>query len=774
MLLNDKKKIVYAIELLMIAASLITFLIPLSHFTYTGNDMKSRYGIFMDGLFDVSEPGFYIDNSVAEAGTEGVVESAATDLRFGSYNVSMKYIASNSGNTYTCESDWNTMPVTVGRTEAGLVRNESSGEPMVISLNSGLNVGGYRVKFNYCGDGYIYVYGLDIQETNWWKFYILMVIVFISIIVNVGMIIGKSEKFSLRGDVVLVLILTVFSSLPLFDPYLMTGHDMGFHLERIEALAENFRNGQIPSRISADWLNGKGYATSIFYGDLFLVIPAVMRILGSTLQMAYKTYMALINLATASVSLLCFRKIFAMNMFDTTRSENSSGILHGSKVAPIIATAIFTLSPYRLVCLYTRAAVGEYTAIVFYPLVFWGLMRVYEGKDKARYKALPLIIGISGIINSHVLTGVIVTAFCIGFALINFKKTFNKNVLAQLVFSVIAVLLLNLWFIVPFVQVMTDGIGVMELGQNGRFRSNGTYLWQMLSLFPRTGISLSTEEIRGEARTMEMVVTIGVGLIALVIYAVMRGYGLFKKSIADRIFVLLLITLFMASPYFPWDAIKRISGVTNSLVTNIQFPFRLLSIAVMCVALLTGLMIKMWPDNIQNYSSIFNVMIVMICVMSASFYFTNRATADDYTIILDDFNEGGIMGAEYLPSGIAEDYETGHNVPYSDSEIVGSWKREDGKVYVDVTNNTPDISQVNVPFIYYRGYRAKDVTSGLTMPVIKNDSGFVAVNVDSGYSGEICVFYKEPVLWRICELISLLTVIILIMLFYKEQKKMHG
>lgn len=782
----SKHKKVYIAEFAAVLVVLLTLFIPLSHYSYSGNDFESESGIFMEGLLDVADPGYYVDNTVAEAGADKVVVSPASDLRFGSYDVTIKYMASNTGNTYSCESDWNTMPVTLGRTKAGLKRVEAADGGMIIKLNSALNVGEYRVEFNFSGDGYLYVYGMEIQETIWWKIYLLLVVLCASFLINGCIVLSECEDKRVRGDFVVAAILAVFVSLPLFDPYLMTGHDMGFHLERIEALAANLKVGQFPSRISADWLNGKGYAASIFYGDLFLFIPALLRILGASVQLAYKTYIFLVNALTVGVSMYCFKKLI------------------GSRLGAIIASVVYVLAPYRLLCLYSRAAVGEFTALIFYPLVFLGLMRLYgistedaegnESGDRSReglrgyfISLLPIVIGVTGIINCHVLSGIIVAIFVIVFALINWKKTFTKDVLAGIGIAVTVVLLLNLWYIVPFIQVMADGIGVMGLRQNGRFRSNGTYLWQILSLFPRPGISLSSEEIIGEARPMEMVVTIGAGLITLVTYAVMKGYGLIgKKQNADMasngkdehdnsntesgvmnaLFAISLLTVFMATPYFPWDGLKRISGVMNSLITNIQFPFRFLSVATLCLALLTGLMIKSIKTivvlNAKTIMAIFSIVIVILSVISASYYMTEKGTSDEFTYIVDEFEEGGIMGAEYLPSGTAEDYDTNYNEPYSETAVINSWSREKGRIHLDVTNGTDDIAEVSVPFIYYRGYRAVDAATRVAVEVIKDSNGFAQLRLGAGYSGSVEVFYKEPVLWRMCEIISLLTIIVLI------------
>ena len=93
----------------------------------------------------------------------------------------------------------------------------------------------------------------------------------------------------------LLVILTAMvfaSSLPLFGMLLGFGDDLEYHLLRIDALANGIRNGQFPVRISTYWNNGYGYASSLFYNDLFLMFPALLRLLGISVQNAYKTQYA--------------------------------------------------------------------------------------------------------------------------------------------------------------------------------------------------------------------------------------------------------------------------------------------------------------------------------------------------------------------------------------------------------------------------------------------------------------------------------------------------
>ena len=152
----------------------------------------------------------------------------------------------------------------------------------------------------------------------------------------------------------------VFACLPLGLGYLTYGHDLSIHLSRIEGLKAGLLAGQFPVRMDPAIINEKGYPFSLMYSDVFLYPAAVLRILGFSLRTSYKVYVASITAATVGVTFYALRKIFR------------------SDCAALLGTALYTLSFYRLTNVFVRAAVGEYTAMAFLPLVVYGLWRIYR------------------------------------------------------------------------------------------------------------------------------------------------------------------------------------------------------------------------------------------------------------------------------------------------------------------------------------------------------------------------------------------------------------
>lgn len=140
------------------------------------------------------------------------------------------------------------------------------------------------------------------------------------------------------------------------------GDDCIFHLSRIEGITQGLREGQFPVRIYSLAKDGYGYASPMFYGELLLYFPAVLRLLGVSVQGAYHAYIAGAMALTAGIAFYSLRQIFKEN-----------------RIA-LLGTALYLLAPYHLHNVYIRSAVGEYTAQAFLLLIPAALCQLY-GKD---------------------------------------------------------------------------------------------------------------------------------------------------------------------------------------------------------------------------------------------------------------------------------------------------------------------------------------------------------------------------------------------------------
>ena len=82
------------------------------------------------------------------------------------------------------------------------------------------------------------------------------------------------------------------------------------------------------------------------------------------------------------------------------------------------------------------------------------------------------------------------------------------------------------------------------------------------------------------------------------------------------------------------------------------------------------------------------------------------------------------------------------------------------------------------PLLYYSGYRARDAVDHEKLKVEIGDNGRVAVTIPPNYNGTFHLGYYEPIVWRIAEVISVLTLIAFIVMIgrhsYHEPSTISG
>ncbi|MDR0838346.1 MAG: hypothetical protein LBN99_01740, partial [Oscillospiraceae bacterium] len=89
----------------------------------------------------------------------------------------------------------------------------------------------------------------------------------------------RRGEFGASAAALCCILTAVISTAPIARYALVNGHDLVFHLTRIEGVYEGLLSGQFPVRLNPTFLNGYGYADAIMYPTLFLYFPAALRLL---------------------------------------------------------------------------------------------------------------------------------------------------------------------------------------------------------------------------------------------------------------------------------------------------------------------------------------------------------------------------------------------------------------------------------------------------------------------------------------------------------------
>lgn len=541
-------------------------------------------------------------------------------------------------------------------------------------------------------------------------------------------------------DWIMIWGITVFASLPLMVGGIHRGHDIGFHLLRIEGIAEELRRLQFPVRMQSLWMDGYGYPVSIYYGDLLLYIPAVFRLLGFSLIVTYKIYIFFINAVTTANAYFCFEKIW-----------------NNRQIAMMTSLAYVT-SGYRMVDIYVRAAVGEYSAMVFFPFIALSVYRVYtsKGDDKKEgYKnAFLLCLGMTGLIETHILSTEMTILILLLICIVLWKRTFRKKILLIYLLAIAEVLILNLYFIVPFLDyycnVWANINVVTDATQVNRIQSAGAYWSQYVSFFHNI-FGFSSVNISERMQLSPGPLLMFAPVLGIIVY-IKNGN---KRTLFYMEFALLM--LFFSSNIFPWNFLAEEFAVGN-ILTQIQFPWRYLSFAILFLALLLGESLKelflMSQQKMGKWLvAAFSTGILMTCCFIGNYV---RGAERIYSYEIEGTNTCEIgAGEEYLLAG--------SNIGILSNEISGTVKEvnlvfRDG-TYMElfvIVGDEP--GSVELPLFAYKGYCVVDEW-GVEYKVGTGSNNRLQFELPAGYMGKIYVNFQSPWYWKVAEIISAVVVV---------------
>ena len=550
---------------------------------------------------------------------------------------------------------------------------------------------------------------------------------------------GAARRRALRLPLALLGI-TLAACLPLFADRLYFGHDLGYHLQRIAAMAAELSYGQVPVRMATTSLNGYGYINPLCYCELFLTLPALLYNAWLPLRVCYQIYVFAVTLACAGLSYLCFARIA------------------GSRRLGVLGAALYTLSSYRLVCVYFRAAVGEYTAMTFLPLVLLGVYEVYTCEKPRFAQWAPLALGMAALVQCHLISTGLTAAFLLLFCLLHLRKTLAPARLLAWAKAAALAAGLSAWFLLPFLDIGASVPLQVNNSLIGKPQFAGLYLLQLASPFG-PGIGGSAAGTRTDmSLTLGLPLLLGLGLVllcllrrerlhrdaALPVLRAMAGFGIFA----------LVLTL----QVFPWDFVQTWLGRTAGKLAGLfQYPWRFLSLATLlfCAAVPLALrLLRGWQPHAVRTAA---VALAGCIALTAGIFYTQLLTGDQSTyntIARDDTRDVGV--GEYTIDGTSI-YETVWAQPKPGSEqlTLTGYEKRGGAAYLSV-ENAGDEADISVPLFNYGHYAAADTATGAAFAVASGENARVVLTIPAGYSGTIAIAWQSPAWWRGCEALSAL------------------
>lgn len=484
-------------------------------------------------------------------------------------------------------------------------------------------------------------------------------------------------------DILICVLMTCICLFSFFDSKIIVNisQDITFHINRFVGLANAFEEGQILPKIYPYANNGFGYATPLFYCDLFLYPFAILYHFGLSVVWCYKLCVLFYTTLGNIFIYLIFKK-------ETNNRKLS-----------LLASFLYLTCSYHLLNIFIRGALGEILAMTFVPLVLYAIYRILvKHEDCFVFLGISFSLLVQSHLISSLLYGILFFCMIVVFLIMN-RKDFSliKKTIITIIKGTIIALLLCAWYLLPMFEQMHSQ--TFWLSVNSQYNN----------------INSTTQPVSDLIRSSSYKFIPGIGIV-LVLFNIL--YLLVKKN--KYITIIIIYILFMYLIIF--------GLIPGTILNVVQFYFRFyivifpLSIIVM-LYVLGGLKHK----NILIVFSILilftNAVVTNIKMMNdGEYYLINNATINEVNSITSykynlDYNHDELGGAEYLPYTGYMDYNNDSLaikcVDKNDQVVDYVYEYDRHFSQIEFTCDNEKDLELLLPLSYYKGYKAYEMIDGV-------------------------------------------------------------
>ncbi len=516
-------------------------------------------------------------------------------------------------------------------------------------------------------------------------------------------------------DGMLLLAVCFLISAPMFRNGFYSADDVKYHAYKIEGIRDAIKSGQFPVYFFPHTFNGYGYLNAL-YPSLFIYPAAFLRMLGVSAAACYKSLMFAVNLGTAWIAYRCSKRLIGQH-----------------RQAPVLFAFLYLTAPYRITNLWVRGAAGELIAMMFLPLIAVGLYELLAGDRK---KWWYLAVGYSGLIQSHVLSCLMVLIFSVLTGLFYVDVFFKEKRWIELLKVIGCLLAFNAWFLIPFVVYMGLDLNlsklhkdwfihvmdVAELFQSYVSGLPGTYRWRSNTIGPAGMICMTA------------------GIVGVLVN---RNKNQKQRFLSVLLAAGVIFTVLMTN-LVPWKQLRELA-VIDWIAETMQFPWRFLVFTTLCF-LLAGVGWLFETKALVRYRSAVCSVLVLAAVLpmweivnlTASY---GKVTPPDRPLVL--------IAEEYIPAG-ADNTDYNRYIYSSDEEkvVIRDYVLEPSKATVWLTCREEG-QYIEAPMFHYPGYQAFRGDGG-RLPVETGSNSRVRVALSpSDHEQEITVRFAGEDIFRV-------------------------
>ena len=565
---------------------------------------------------------------------------------------------------------------------------------------------------------------------------------------------------------IIIIAASLIAAIPLINLRIYGTDDGYVHMLRIFGMEQILKEQNFPPFIYSKFANGFGYAINLFYSPIVTYGPLFFRIFG----LHYYTCLKLFAYSTILIS--CFTMYNFL--YEVSKKREIA----------ILGAVIYAFIPYRLETIFNRFAIGEFTAYIFFPMLFHGLFNLLKGDGKKHYY---IAIAAIGLILTHTISTEYSVIFALLYIIFNFKQLKNKGVIRKIAINVIFILAITAFFTVPLMEhkilgnyVIFNSTSMKSLPSDVQ---NSTI--KILQLFKDIG------EVNGVS------FKVGIPLIILTLLGIV-SYKKMDKNIKSEYItfaVIAMISLAMVTKLFPWIIMPKI-------LTTLQFAWRMLAFFEFALSIICAINLYYFIDiickkssknsketkvhtkteNLYNMLLLFAIIVIITSMMKIDYNYSYEKekflTDEEYETKINEKNSIWSINREYLPEKVDVkelgksylDYRENRVYVLDGNSTITNEKKKGLQLEFDIENYKAN-TILELPYIYYLGYTVT-TEQNEKIQMFESNNGMLAIKLDENIeSAHITVKYTGTTIEKVSYLISAISIITFIgyVIYSKKQ-----
>lgn len=369
------------------------------------------------------------------------------------------------------------------------------------------------------------------------------------------------------------LFLTLSLLWPLFASPYFSHHD-DVQIIRLFEMNKCIKDNQVPCRWVPDLGGLYGYPLFNYYAPFPYYYGELFYSLTGSLLISVK-----FMFATAFIGSFLFMYLLGRKLW---------GNIGGS-----ISAIFYSLAPYHAVDLYVRGAMGELWSLMFFPAIFWSILRLSENITLPNLLLSALFTAL--LIISHNLSAMLFMPLAAAWVLVLFVNCRKIKFLWYSFFALILGFSLAAFYLLP--MSFEQGLVHVDTTTSGYFSYTEHFKGLKKLLVERSwGWGASVREVPGGEKDN---MSFQIGWVHLVVWlmALLGTIRFFRKNdFKTKIIIFfsagIVLSVFMVNPrsLFVWELIPSLK--------YIQFPWRFLMFIIFFISAISGSVVLMYKRKI--------------------------------------------------------------------------------------------------------------------------------------------------------------------------------